>query len=54
MTKLRVRGALRREALGEGTDFVAAADVDDRAFEDRIHREAVDHGLDLPIIDFCA
>ena len=23
--------------------------ADDRALEDRIHREAVDHGLDLPI-----
>jgi hypothetical protein len=31
MTKLRARGALRREAAGEGADFVAAADVDDRA-----------------------
>src|SRR5689334_7521507 len=43
-------GALRREAAGEGTDFVAAADVDDRALEDRVCREAIDHGLDLAIV----
>jgi hypothetical protein len=31
MAKLRARGALRREATDEGADFVAAANVDDRA-----------------------
>src|SRR5580693_736113 len=51
MTKLRARGALRREAAGEGTDFVVAADVDDRALEDRVYREAIDHGLDLAIVE---
>jgi hypothetical protein len=40
MAKLRARGALRREAAGEGADFVAAADVNDRALEDRVYREA--------------
>src|SRR5262249_37195998 len=50
MTKLRARGALCREATGEGADFVAAADVDDRALEDRVDREAIDHGLDLAIV----
>src|SRR5215469_15773613 len=51
MTKLRARGALRREASGEGADFVAAADVDDRALEDRVYRETIDHGLDLAIVE---
>src|SRR5436309_11928952 len=54
MTKLGARGALRREAAGEGTDFVVAADVDDRALEDRVYREAVDHGLDLAIVERAA
>src|SRR5262252_5163770 len=54
MTKLRARGALRREAFGEGADFVAAADVDDRALEDRVDREAIDHGLDLAIVERAA
>src|SRR5947207_12784775 len=54
MTKLRARGALRREAAGEGTDFVVAADVDDRALEDRVYREAIDHGLDLAIVEGAA
>jgi hypothetical protein len=40
MTKLRARSVLRREAAGEGADFVAAADVDDRALEDCVYREA--------------
>src|SRR5271165_1243273 len=54
MTKLRARGALRREAAGEGADFVAAADVNDRALEDRVYREAIDHGLDLAIVERAA
>src|SRR6516162_5834394 len=54
MTKLRARGALRREPAGEGTDFVAAADVDHRALEDRLYREAIDHGLDLAIVERAA
>src|SRR5271169_3670841 len=54
MTKLRARGALRREATGEGADFVAAADVDDRALEDRVYREAIDHDLDLAIVERAA
>src|ERR1700757_4384835 len=54
MTKLRARDALRREAAGEGADFVAAADVDDRALEDRVSREAIDHGLDLAIVERAA
>src|SRR4051794_25849908 len=54
MTKLRARGALSREAAGEGTDFVVAADVDDRALEDRVYREAIDHGLDLAIVERAA
>jgi hypothetical protein len=33
MTKLRARGALRGKSVGEGADFVAAADVSDRALE---------------------
>src|SRR5215831_6129127 len=54
MTKLRARGALCREAAGEGADFVAAADVDHRALEDRVYREAIDHGLDLAIVERAA
>src|SRR4029077_20554671 len=54
MTKLRARGALRREAAGEGADFVPAADVDDRALEDRVYREAIDHGLNLAIVERAA
>src|SRR5215467_3807050 len=54
MTKLRARGALCREAAGEGADFVAAADVDDRALEDRVYREAIDHGFDLAIVERAA
>src|SRR6516162_3568420 len=54
MTKLSARGALRREPAGEGTDFVAAADVDHRALEDRVYREAIDHGLDLAIVERAA
>src|SRR5690242_4741445 len=54
MTKLRSRGALRREAAGEGADFVAAADVDDRAREDRVYSEAIDHGFDLAIVERAA
>src|SRR5215472_2518221 len=54
MTKLRAGGALRREATGEGANFVAAADVDDRALEDRVYREAIDHGLDLAIVERAA
>src|SRR4051794_36515320 len=54
MTKLRARGALRREAAGEGTDFVVAADVNDRALEDRVYREAIDHGFDLSIVERAA
>src|SRR5689334_10372126 len=54
MAKLRARGALRRGAAGEGTDFVVAADVDDRALEDRVYREAIDHGLDLAIVERAA
>src|SRR5262249_49341001 len=44
------RGALRREAAGEAADFVAATDVDDRALEDRVGREAIDNGFDLAIV----
>src|SRR4051812_28217298 len=51
MTKLRARGALRREAVSEGADFVVAADVDDRALEDRVCRKAIDHSLDLAIVE---
>src|SRR5215471_19001322 len=51
MTKLRARGALRREAASEGANFVAAADVNDRAFEDRVYRETIDDGLDLAIVE---
>jgi hypothetical protein len=51
MAKLRARFALRREAAGEGADFVVAADVDDRALEDRVGRKAVDHSFDLAIIE---
>src|SRR5271170_7472497 len=47
MTKLRSRGALRREAAGEGADFVSAADVDDRALEDRVYGEAEEQELGL-------
>src|SRR5438874_11099695 len=54
MTKLRARGALRREAAGEGTDFVVAADVDDRALEDCVYRKAIDHCLDLAIVERAA
>src|SRR5689334_11554923 len=54
MAKLRARGALRRGAAGEGTDFVVAADVDNRALEDRVYREAIDHGLDLAIVERAA
>src|SRR5215471_5029686 len=54
MPKLRARGALCREAAGEGADFVAAADVDHRALEDRVYREAIDHGLDLAIVERAA
>src|SRR5712671_877915 len=54
MTKLRARGALSREAAGEGTDFVVAADVDERALEDRVYRKAIDHGLDLAIVERAA
>jgi hypothetical protein len=54
MTKLRARGALRREAAGEGADFVSAADVDDRALEDRVYREAIDHCLDLAVVERAA
>src|SRR5690242_15393287 len=54
MSKLPARGALRREAAGEGADFVAAADVYDRALEDRVYREAIDHGLDLAIVERAA
>src|SRR4029077_794972 len=54
MTKLRARAALCREAAGEGADFVAAADVDDRALEDRVYREAIDHGLELAIVERAA
>jgi hypothetical protein len=45
---------LSREAAGEGTDFVVAADVDDRALEDRVYRETIDHGLDLGIVEGAA
>ena len=38
-------------AAGEGADFVAAADVDDRTLEDRVYREAIDHDLDLAIVE---
>src|SRR6516164_5719170 len=54
MTKLRARGALRRKSAGEGADFVAAADVGDRALEDRVYREAIDHSLDLAIVERAA
>ena len=54
MAKLRACGALRREATGEGADFVAAADVDDRALEDRVYRKAIDHDLDLAIVQCAA
>ena len=54
MTNLRARGALRREAAGEGADFGVAADVDDRALEDRICRKAVDYSLDLAIVERAA
>src|SRR5215208_6437249 len=54
MTKLRARGALCCKAAGEGADFVAAADVDDRALEDRVCRKAVDHSLDLAIVERAA
>src|SRR6516165_9535924 len=54
MTKLRARGELRSEAAGEGEDFVAAADVDDRALEDRVYRETIDHDLDLAIVERAA
>src|SRR6516225_2284187 len=51
---MRARRALRREASGEDADFVAATDVDDRALEDRVYREAIDHGLDLAIVERAA
>src|ERR1044071_2572223 len=54
MTKLRARFALRCEASGEGANFVVAADVDDRALEDRVHRKAVDHCLDLATVERAA
>src|SRR4051794_23971246 len=54
MTKLRARGALRREAAGEGADFVVAADVDGRALEDRVYRKTVDHSLDFAIVERAA
>src|SRR5689334_4736409 len=54
MTKLLARGALRREPAGEGADFVSAADVDDRALEDRVYREAIDHCLDLAVVERAA
>src|SRR5215831_6350448 len=54
MTKLRARGALRREAVGEGADLVVPADVDDRALEDRVDREAIDHRLDLAVVERAA
>src|SRR4051794_16564134 len=54
MTELRARGALCREAAGKGADFVVAADVDDWALEDCIYRKAVDHSLDLAIVERAA
>src|SRR3954447_2153148 len=54
MTKLRARGTLRCEAAGESADFVMAADVDDRALEDCVYRKAVDHSLDLAIVERAA
>src|SRR6516162_9406778 len=54
MTKLRARGALRRKSAGEGADFVVAANVDDGALEDRVYREAIDHSLDLAIVEAAA
>src|SRR4051794_33141474 len=54
MTKLRARGTLRREAAGKGADFVAAADVNHGALEDRVYRKAVDHSLDLAIVERAA
>src|SRR4051794_30137519 len=54
MTELRARGALRRKAAGEGANFVVAADIDDRALEDRIYRKAVDYRIDLAIVERAA
>jgi hypothetical protein len=54
MTKLRTHSALPCEAAGEGADFVVAADVNDRALEDRVSRKAVDHSLDLAIVEHAA
>src|SRR3954452_12495277 len=54
MTKLRACFALRREAAGKGADFVVAADVNNRALEDRVSRKAVDHSLDLAIVERAA
>src|SRR3954452_10026086 len=54
MTKLRARGALHREAAGEGADFIVAANVDDRALENCVCRKAVDHSLDLAIVERAA
>src|SRR4051794_6254887 len=54
MAKLRARFALRREAVSEGADFVVAADVDDRALEDRVRRKAVDHSFDFTIVERAA
>src|SRR6516225_4816337 len=54
MSKLRSRGALRRKSAGESAEFVAAADVDDWALEDRVYREAIDHNLDLAIVERAA
>jgi predicted nicotinamide N-methyase len=54
MTKLPARGALRCEAAGKGADFVVAADIDDRALEDRVDREAIDYSLDLAIVERAA
>src|ERR1700751_207435 len=51
MTKLRARGALRHEAVGKRADLVVPAHVDDRALEDRVDREAIDHGLDLAAVE---
>ena len=33
---------------------ISAADVDDRAFEDRVCGEAIDHGFDLAIVERAA
>src|SRR5271155_1694589 len=46
--------AWRSSATREPARRVVAADVDDRALEDRVYREAIEHGLDLAIVERAA